>query len=258
MGTHVYIYVCVLATLITFILMDMEHQQQKTNEGKHREKLMMKNRSKFIGVRQRASGKWAAEIKDTQKNIRMWLGTYKTAEEAARAYDEAACLLRGSNTRTNFSTSHPIPTNSPISLKLKKLLHRKSISNQTQTQTQCQNQSTMMCSSLQGAPIDNSIMVHEKENNSSWSSEESKSLFWVQNQDPNGVDMNMINCELGISPNTLEFDYSWSFPQQRIKELTTSKDDMNVYGLNDCYVEDTYEAYEYDANYSLSHFFCFT
>lgn len=250
-----------MAILIAFILMDMEHQQQRSNEGKHREKHIMKNRSKFVGVRQRASGKWAAEIKDTQKNIRMWLGTYKTAEEAARAYDEAACLLRGSNTRTNFSTSNSIPTNSPISLKLKKLLHRKSISNQTQTQ--CQNQSTMTCSSFQGAPIDNSIMVMEKENNSSWSSEESKSLFWVQNQvseynNHYGVDMSMINCELGISPNTLEFDYSWSFPQQRINELT-SKDDMNVYGLNECYVEDTQEAkYEYDVNYPLSHLFCFT
>lgn len=247
-----------MAILIAFILMDMEHHQQKSKEGKHREKLIMKNRSKFIGVRQRASGKWAAEIKDTQKNIRMWLGTYKTAEEAARAYDEAACLLRGSNTRTNFSTSHSIPTNSPISLKLKKLLHRKSISKQTQTQTQCQSQSTMMCSSLQVSPID-SIKVMEKENNSAWSSEESKSLFLVQNQDPYGVDMNMINCELGISPNTLEFDYSWSSPQHRIDELTASKDDMNVYSLNEYYVEDTYEAkYEYDVDHTLSHLFCFT
>ncbi|CAI8618634.1 unnamed protein product [Vicia faba] len=239
----------------------MEHQQQKSNEGKHREKLIMKNRAKFVGVRQRASGKWAAEIKDTQKNIRMWLGTYKTAEEAARAYDEAACLLRGSNTRTNFSISHSIPTNSPISLKLKKLLHRNSISNQTQTQ--CQNQSTTTCSSFQDAPFDNSIKVMEKENSSSWSSEESKSLFWVQNQDseynPYGVDMNMVNCELGVSPNTFEFDYTWCFPQQRINELTTSKDDMTVYGLNECYLEDTYEAkYEYDVNCPLSHLLCFT
>ncbi|KAM7251274.1 hypothetical protein ACFE04_023157 [Oxalis oulophora] len=59
-------------------------------------------RKRFVGVRQRPSGRWVAEIKDTIQKIRVWLGTYDTAEEAARAYDEAACLLRGANTRTNF------------------------------------------------------------------------------------------------------------------------------------------------------------
>ncbi|KAF7047889.1 hypothetical protein CFC21_056745 [Triticum aestivum] len=59
-------------------------------------------RKRFVGVRQRPSGRWVAEIKDTIQKIRVWLGTFDTVEEAARAYDEAACLLRGSNTRTNF------------------------------------------------------------------------------------------------------------------------------------------------------------
>ncbi|KAK6155061.1 hypothetical protein DH2020_009309 [Rehmannia glutinosa] len=67
-------------------------------------------RKRFVGVRQRPSGRWVAEIKDTIQKIRVWLGTFDTAEEAARAYDEAACLLRGANTRTNFWPCSPNST----------------------------------------------------------------------------------------------------------------------------------------------------
>ncbi|XWS52382.1 hypothetical protein CRYUN_Cryun11dG0065300 [Craigia yunnanensis] len=113
----------------------MEHQVQRQQKGvsvsvpqhvKFKERIRNNSRSKFVGVRQRPSGKWVAEIKDTTQKIRMWLGTFETAEEAARAYDEAACLLRGSNTRTNFATH--IPTNSHLSLKIRNLLnHKKSL-----------------------------------------------------------------------------------------------------------------------------------
>ncbi|KAL6135582.1 hypothetical protein ACLB2K_067809 [Fragaria x ananassa] len=70
-------------------------------------------RKRFVGVRQRPSGRWVAEIKDTIQKIRVWLGTFDTAEEAARAYDEAACLLRGANTRTNFWPCSPSPSSTP-------------------------------------------------------------------------------------------------------------------------------------------------
>ncbi|TYH38689.1 hypothetical protein ES332_D12G126900v1 [Gossypium tomentosum] len=77
---------------------------------------------RFVGVRQRPSGRWVAEIKDSSQRVRLWLGTYDTPEEAARAYDEAARALRGENARTNFASVNNSSTQPVISAKLSKNL----------------------------------------------------------------------------------------------------------------------------------------
>ncbi|KAJ1273253.1 hypothetical protein BS78_06G265300 [Paspalum vaginatum] len=57
---------------------------------------------RFRGVRQRHWGSWVSEIRHPLLKTRIWLGTYETAEDAARAYDEAARLMSGPAARTNF------------------------------------------------------------------------------------------------------------------------------------------------------------
>ncbi|KAL8531021.1 hypothetical protein ACS0TY_007871 [Phlomoides rotata] len=72
-----------------------EHVEKSVSKKKPRKNL-------YRGIRQRPWGKWAAEIRDPRKGVRVWLGTYNTAEEAARAYDREARKIRGGKAKVNF------------------------------------------------------------------------------------------------------------------------------------------------------------
>jgi len=71
------------------------------------------SKKKYKGVRMRSWGSWVSEIRAPNQKTRIWLGSYSTAEAAARAYDAALLCLKGSSaTNLNFpleSSSHFIP-----------------------------------------------------------------------------------------------------------------------------------------------------
>ncbi|XP_045805923.1 ethylene-responsive transcription factor ERF017-like [Trifolium pratense] len=60
------------------------------------------NNKKYKGVRLRKWGKWVCEIRLPNSRERIWLGSYDSAEKAARAFDAALYCLRGPNAAFNF------------------------------------------------------------------------------------------------------------------------------------------------------------
>ncbi|XP_075509092.1 ethylene-responsive transcription factor ERF017-like [Primulina tabacum] len=61
----------------------------------------------YKGVRMRKWGKWVAEVRQPKSRDRIWLGSYETPEEAARAYDAAMVCLRGPSVVLNFPEDPP-------------------------------------------------------------------------------------------------------------------------------------------------------
>lgn len=145
-----------------FTLIQRNSSPMSQTGGERRGRRKQAEPGRFLGVRRRPWGRYAAEIRDPTTKERHWLGTFDTAHEAALAYDRAALSMKGTQARTNFiysdtSTFHSLLTAFDVQTLLpsdshSKQLQHSHISNQNITTPFAQSQPSIPQTSSNASP----------------------------------------------------------------------------------------------------------
>ena len=116
----------------------------------------------YRGVRQRTWGRWVAEIREpnirkelVERRRRLWLGSFSTGEEAARAYDKAARAMYGSSARLNFPDDEEDDSQQSVVFS--------QVSKSVETSSAASGRTNFLCKELSSDP-ESSPVVCPKEN----------------------------------------------------------------------------------------------
>ncbi|KAF9678022.1 hypothetical protein SADUNF_Sadunf08G0168600 [Salix dunnii] len=210
-----------------FALLQRNTTPPQTGERRGRRKQAEPGR--FLGVRRRPWGRYAAEIRDPTTKERHWLGTFDTAQEAALAYDRAALSMKGTQARTNFTYSDNTTFHSLLTpFDIQALLPQSQLLTNTQIK-----QTTNQNSPVKPEICQNKTPSSNTYAESSGGSAHQANDFFFSNEDSNSGYLGCIVPDNCLRPPP-------SSPTSKASRASTSnaENDQNFCFMNTTYLED--------------------